>query len=140
MLNLWRKRPFAGSAAALTCSFQPRSRGGFLLDPFNYGQARTSGKENRDARDVVMTPPQVSVSSAAADAFSLLPEHMTQLPKQPSNYGVSRMAMTHADTIRRFPHRSPKETSWTSGGALTRQAPPRQRVAPNNGRGLSWRR
>jgi hypothetical protein len=80
------------------------------------------------------------VSSAAADAFSLLPEHMTQLPKQPSNYGVSRMAMTHADAIRRFPHRSPKEISWTSGGALTRQAPPRQRVAPNNGRGLSCRR
>jgi hypothetical protein len=37
------------------------------------------------------------VSSAAADAFSLLPEHMTQLPKQPSNYRVSRMATTHAD-------------------------------------------
>jgi pimeloyl-ACP methyl ester carboxylesterase len=50
------------------------------------------------------------VSSAAAGALSLLPEHMTAdtAPKQPSNHGISQMGTAKTDSIRPFAFRAPQ--------------------------------
>ena len=53
------------------------------------------------------------VSSAAAGAFRLLPEHMAAAadttPKQPSNHGASQMGTTQTDAIRSFSFRASDE-------------------------------